>query len=231
MNKYIFLAGIFIFSAFKVFSQPAAPETDVQFWNDASIAVPVVKKKNKQGKDVVKIGFFLTGSLRAGENVSRFIDERVGVGVDFYINQYVTLTPNYFYRAGQPDKNRKEYEHRVRFDVTIGKSWSRFSVRDRNRIEYRIRNPNTDSVRYRNKLQVNVPVKRNKKEIFTPFVATEPFYDFRAHKWTRNEFSAGISRKINDNLTTDFYYLLQNNRGSVLRVVNAFGVNLKFKIN
>jgi hypothetical protein len=231
MNKYVFLAGIFIFSAFNVFSQTAAPETDVQFWSDTSVAVPLVKKKNKQEKDVEKIGFFLTGAFRAGGNVSRPIDKRIGFGFDFFVNQYFRFTPSYFYRAGQPDKFKKEYEHRVRFDFNLGKKWSRFSLSDRSRIEYRIRNSTADSVRYRNKLQLNIPVKKNNEEIFTPFVATEPFYDFRARKWTRNEFSVGVNRKINNNLSADFFYLLQNNRGSGLRIVNAFGVNLKFKID
>jgi hypothetical protein len=230
MLKYIIFVFIFIFSACAVFSQTAAPESDFQFWNDTTVAFPVITKKDKQNKEIEKIGFFLTGTLRFGGNVSRLADKRIGFGFDFFVNENVTLTPSYIYRAAEPVRNRKEYEHRARFDVSLGKSWSRYSIRDRNRIEYRIRNSTADSVRYRNKFQLSVPIKKQNETILTPFVSTEPFYDFRQRVWTRNEFSAGVSRKINDNLTTDFFYLLQNNRGSTLRTINAFGVNLKFKI-
>lgn len=231
MNNYFLLAGIIIFSVINGFSQIALPETDVQLWNDTSVAVPLVKKIDGKGKEIEKISFFFTGSLRAGKNVSRLIDERVGFGFDFFVNRHIAIAPSYIYRAGQPYQNRKEYEHRVRFDLSLGKSWSRFSIRDRNRLEYRIRNSSANSARYRNKFQINIPIKKDKKEILTPFAATEPFYDFRERKWTRNEFSAGVSRKINDNLTAEFFYLRQNNRGNILRVLNAFGVNLKFKID
>jgi hypothetical protein len=231
MNKYFLCAGFFIISAFKGFPQTAPPETEVQFWSDTTVAVPLVKRKDEQGKDVEKVGFFLTGTFRAGGNVSRPIDERIGFGFDFFVNKSVTFTPSYVYRAVQPDKNRKEYEHRIRFDFSLGKSWSRFSVSDRSRIEYRIRNSSADSVRYRNKFQLNVPVKKKDREIFTPFVAVEPYYDFLERQWTRNEFSFGIHRKINGTLSAEFFYLLQNNRGNGLRVVNAFGVKLKFNID
>lgn len=232
MIKYIFLIGLFIFSCAESFSQTAAPpKDDVQFWSETSVSFPLLKKTDEKGKQSEKIGFFLNGTLRFGGNVSRLADKRIGFGFDFFVHKNITLSTSYFYRAAEPYRNRKEFEHRVRFDVSLGKSWSRFSIRDRNRIEYRIRNSTADSVRYRNKFQLNVPVTKRQKTILTPFVATEPFYDFRQRAWTRNEFSAGVSRKINDNLTADFFYLLQNNRGNVLRTINVFGVNLKVKVD
>lgn len=227
MKKFFFslFAATFLFSV-ESFSQ-TPPERDFQSWNDIQISFPLIKDE----KQVEKLSFFVSGTLRIGRNVSRFADERIGAGFDIFVNKYVGLSPSYFYRAGQPFAGRKEYEHRLRFDVNLEKKWSSFSIRDRNRVEYRIRNSRSDSVRYRNRIQLRIAVKRDGKEIFTPFVATEPFYDFQVKQWTRNEFSAGISRKLSSNASGDFYYMLQSNRGNVLKTINIIGVSLKFKVD
>lgn len=231
MKKFFFslFAAVILFSL-KNFSQ-TPPEKDFQSWNDIQISFPLIKIKDKNDKEVEKLSFFVSGALRFRQNISRFADERIGAGFDIYVNKYVSLSPSYFYRAGQPFAGRKEYEHRLRFDVNLEKKWSAFSIRDRNRIEYRIRNSRSDSVRYRNRIQLRVPVKSEGEEIFTPFVGTEPFYDFQEKAWTRNEFSAGISRKFSSNASGDFYYLLQSNRGNVLKTINVIGVSLKLKVD
>lgn len=231
MRKFFicFFAAVILFST-DVFSQKA-PKRDFQFWNDTQVSFPLIKTKNKNNKEIEKLSFFVSGTLRVGRNISHFVDERIGAGFDIYINKYVSLTPSYLYRAGQPFAGRKEYEHRLRFDASLEKKWTDFSIKDRNRIEYRIRNSRPDSVRYRNKIQLKIPVKNDGKEIFAPFIATEPFYDFQAKHWTRNEFSAGISKKFTPNASADFFYLLQINRGNAFKTVNVIGVNLKFKVD
>lgn len=230
MLKFYFFFAILLFSI-PVFSQTAPPTEDVQFWSDAQILFPLIKDTDKNGKEFDRLTVFFTGTFRAGGNFSRPVDERAGFGFGYRINKYVNVSPNYLYRAGQPYGNRREYEHRVRFDVSLEKKWKTFSISDRNRVEYRIRNSSRDSVRYRNKIQLKIPVTKDKKELFAPFVATEPFYDFRAKAWTRNEFSAGISKKLTSSASADFYYLLQSNRGNVLRTINAFGVNFKYRFD
>lgn len=215
-----------------VYSQRVTPPNDdVQIWNDVQISFPLVKAKDKKGKEFERLSFALLGTLRVGRNVTRPVDERAGFAFDYTINKYFSFTPSYIYRAAQPFRGRKEYEHRVRFDLSAEKKWKNFSLKDRNRVEYRIRNSRPDSVRYRNKIQLKVPVKNDGKEIFAPFVATEPFYDFREKEFTRNEFSAGISKKFNGNVSADFYYLWQRNRGIVLRNVNALGISFKIKVD
>ena len=232
MKKINFLGFLFfLFFSFTAYSQTTPPEDDVQFWNDTQVIFPLIKSKDSKGKEFDRLTFSLLGTLRVGRNVSRPVDERVGVGFDYTVNKYITLSPSYIYRAGQPYRGRKEYEHRVRFDLSLEKKWSYFSIKDRNRVEYRIRNSRGDSVRYRNKIQLKIPVKQNDKEIFAPFVADEPYYDFRENAWTRNELSAGISKKFNNNVSADFFYLWQRNRGNAFKNVNAFGVNLKFKVD
>lgn len=227
MKNLTFLTILFLVFTFSVSSQNTVRTEDTQFWTDVSIAFPLVKRKDKSEK----ITFQLLGTFRAGRNLTRAIDERLGFGFDFNVNKYLTLTPSYIYRFGQPVSGGKEFEHRLRFDATLGKKFTKFSIKDRNRVEYRIRNSRPDSVRYRNRFTVSIPVKKNKKEIFAPFVATEPFYDFRDKKWSRNELSFGIAKKFNDAFSADFYYLWQRNFGPRLKNLNVIGINLKFKIN
>jgi hypothetical protein len=222
---------IIIFCAISAASQTAPPESDFQFWNETQIAIPIVKSEDKNKKEFDRVSLFFSGTLRFGRNYTRFVDERIGFGFDFKINKYLTLTPSYLYRAAQPYQNRKEFENRFRFAATLENKWTRVSVRDRNLIEYRSRNSRADSVRYRNKLQFNFPIHKNKKEIFAPLVADEVFYDFHDKAWTRNELTLGINKKFTSDFSADFFYLYQRNRGNVLRDVNAFGINLKFRID
>lgn len=232
MKKINFLPVIFIlFFISAANSQIAPPENDVQFWNDTQVSFPLIKSKDSKGKEFDRFSFSLLGTFRAGKNISRPIDERIGFGFDYTINQYASFSPSYIYRAGQPVVGRKEFEHRVRFDLNLEKKWKKFSIRDRNRVEYRIRHSRSDTVRYRNRFQFRVPVKKNDKEIFTAFVGTEPFYDLSSKTWFRNEISAGISQKLTGSASADFFYIWQRNRGNVLKNVNVIGVNLKFTVD
>ena len=228
MNKLLILFAIFIFSSVPFHAQTPAPESDFQVWNDTQIAIPLVKSKDKKTE---RVSLVLYTTFRTGENSTRFIDERFGVGFDFRVNKYLTLTPSVIYRAGQPVTGGREYETRLRFDVGLEKKFNKFSIKDRNRIEQRFRNSRSDSTRYRNKFQVTVPVMSGKEELFAPYIAIEPFYEFQSKRWTRNETTFGISKKFNKTLTAEFFYLLQNNRGNTLRYVNVAGINLKFKID
>jgi hypothetical protein len=229
--KFQILVCLIIFGAISAVAQTTPPESDFQFWNETQIIVPLIKSKDKKGKDFERVSLFLSGTLRFGRNYTRFVDERIGFGFDFKITKLLTLTPSYLYRAAQPYQNRKEFESRFRFAASVENKWTRVSVRDRNLIEYRMRNSRADSVRYRNKLQFNFPIHRAKKEIFAPFVADEIYYDFHEKAWTRNELTLGVNRKFTPDFSADFFYLNQRNRGNVLKTVNALGVNFKIKID
>lgn len=203
------------------------PERDTQIWSDVNVTVPIIKKADKKTS---RVSLVLSGTLRFGRNVSRQVDERISAGFEFRVNRYLTFTPAYLYRADQPYAGHREWESRIRLDVGLERQFKGFSIKDRNRIEHRFRNGRSDSTRYRNKILISVPVKRDGKELFAPFVADEPYLEFQSKKFTRNEFSAGISKKFTSAVSADFFYMLQNNRGNVLKYINAFGITLKIKI-
>lgn len=229
--KKLILAFI-AFTAFSAAVHGQEPnEGDIQVWNETKVYFPSITKTDKDGNKKKVITPFVMGTLRIGQDVRHFVSERIGFGFDVPINKYFKFTPSYYYIAEQPIKNAKSFEHRLRFEVTGEKKWKTFSISDRNRVEYRIRHSRGDSVRYRNKFKLKVPVKNEGKEMFSVFAATEPFYDFRAKEFSRNELSGGIEKKFTKNASAEFFYMLQNNTGSRLRNVNIVGVNLKFTID
>ncbi|MCU0238290.1 MAG: DUF2490 domain-containing protein [Pyrinomonadaceae bacterium] len=228
--KLLFFSLILLSATF-TFAQTNFPKTDTQFWNDITISKTLIKAKDKKGKEFDKISIFFTGNLRFGNKLKSLVDERIGLGFDFKVNKYLTLSPSYLYRSNKATLVRRDYESRFRLAVTLEKKWTKISLKDKNLIEYRLKNSRSDSVRYRNKATLAFPILKDKKELFAPFIADEVFYDFRDKHWTRNEFSAGITRKFTKNFSADFYYLRQDNRSGFPKSVNAFGINWKIKLD
>lgn len=207
------------------------PDRDFQIWNETTLQFPIIKREDKAGKSFDKLSLLVFGNLRLGQNRLYPVDVRIGAGFDYKFNQNVSFTPTYLYRRGEPLRNVKEFEHRIRFDLTVGNKWKNFSIRDRNRVEYRVRNSRPNSVRYRNRLTFAVPIKMGGKELFSPFVADEIYYDFSAKKITTNEFTAGITRQINKDTTADIYYLRRDILFLQGLAFNGIAVNLKFRID
>jgi len=190
----------FVLTALVVTAQAQlAPHTDTQFWNDVQIAIALNER----------VDFNLLGTLRVGRHISNFVDERVGVGFTFKINKHLTLAPNYLFIGMQPVANRKSFEHRITVPLTVRFPLGKFTLSDRNQFERRIRHPQVDATRYRNRLQVEHPIKLAGLKL-QGFAADEVFYDWSVHDWVRNRFSVGVSRKFNRHLTLDLYYLRQN---------------------
>lgn len=206
-------------------------DTDFQVWNETTLVVPVVKVKDKDGKESDKLSLLFLGTLRLGQNRLFPVDGRAGVGFDLKLNHYWSFTPTYVYRRGEPVRNAKEYEHRLRFDLSVGNKWKHFSIKDRNRLEYRIRHGRDDSVRYRNRITFAFPVKYKQKEIFSPFISEEVYYDITAKEFSTNEIQAGISRKLSNNVSADIFYIRRDNRSGAIRHINGIGTNIKIRID
>ena len=225
-----FITLFFLVSAGVVAGQSTVPETDFQVWHETQFVLPVVKSKDDKGKSFDRLSLLLITSLRLGQNRLAPVDERVGGGFDLVLNKNFNFSPTYLYIAGQPGRGRREFEHRVRFDVTFNHKFKHFSIKDRNRVEYRARHSRADSVRYRNRFTLSVPIDRDGKELFTPFIADEPYYDFTAKQWSRNDFSPGIAKKFTDKLSGELFYVWRHNRTGAPRDVHAVGFNLKVKV-
>jgi hypothetical protein len=193
--------------------------TDNQIWSDVQVAIPMTKD----------IDFNILGTFRLGRDISRPVDERLGLGFTFRFGQHVQIAPNYLYIATQPVRNRRGWESRLSLPVTLRFDVEKFRFSDRNLFERRIRNPGISSTRYRNRLQVEHAVGPSKFGL-SLFVADEVFYDWSIDRWVRNRFSVGASKVFNKHFTQDVYYLRQNDGVSVPGDVNAIGTTLRFKL-
>ena len=193
--------------------------TDTQFWSDVQVAVPMTKD----------IDFNVLGTLRVGRDISRPVDERLGMGFTFRFGQHVQIAPNYLYIGTQPVRNRKGWESRLSLPVTLRFNVDKFRISDRNLFERRFRRPGINSTRYRNRLQVDHAVGPDKLNL-SLFVADEVFYDWSLNRWPRNRFAVGGTRVFNKHFTQDIYYLRQNDGVSIPGDLHVIGTTLRVKL-
>jgi hypothetical protein len=193
-------------------SRSPAPHADTQSWNDIQFTVPLNKE----------VDMILLGTLRIGRNVTHPVDERIGVNFKFNAGKYLTLTPGCLYIRMQPVAGRNDRENRLSFAATPRIPFKRFTLTDRNLFERRIRNPQVDATRYRNRLQIDIPLKPQNSE-WVLFASDEVFYDWSVNDWVRNRFAVGVKKTFNKKFAVDFYYLRQNDGRSRPGDLNVIG--------
>ena len=210
------------------------PTDDTQFWSDVQIVTKLVKDEKK--RDVVSL--VLGGVFRLGRDISRPVDERAAVGIDFNLrklakNFNLKLTPGYLYQAAQPFEGRKTYEHRLIFSATPEYTYNKFKFKDRNQFERRLRNSQPDSTRYRNRFEIEYAFKREENELFRGYMADEFFYDWSVTDWVRNRFSVGVRKDLDKakHFMVDFYYLRQNDARAHPGDLHVIGSLLKITVN
>ena len=216
----LFLCALLTSFASTVLAQSVVPlETDVQEWNDVQLAVPVTKD----------IDFNVLGTVRIGRDLSRPVDERIGVGFTFRAGEYLSFAPSYLHVGTQPFEGRKVWESRLSFPATLRFQANKFRFSDRNLFERRYRHPGTPSNRYRNRFQIEHPIGRDAIKL-SVFAADEVFYDWSVDRWVRNRFSAGMAKALNSNVTLDVYYLRQNDGVSRPGDLHVIGTTWRIRL-
>jgi len=178
--------------------QTTASNADWQFWPEVDFSIKLSQRVSVLGM----------GTLHFGKNVSDLNEEQTGVGFNFNLNKYFSLSPAYRYSSDQPPGKSHTREHRFFLDFTVRAPFTNgFVLSDRNRIEFRRIN-GIESHRYRNKLQIERSFTVADRKV-TPYLASEAFYDDRYHIWNRNRIYAGVRVPLNPHLTLDPYFLEQ----------------------
>ncbi len=206
-------------SSLRAQSAASAPRRDTQIWNDLQIALPVSDR----------VDLNLLGTLRLGQHVTRPVDERVGAGLTLRMDKYLTLAPTYLYSSTQPAPGHNSYEHRLTIPATVRFTIGKFTFSDRNQFERRIRHPQVDATRYRNRLQIEHPIKPGGLKLQL-FAFDEVFYDWSVHDWVRNRFALGASRRFNRHFTLDLYYLRQNDGRTNLGDLYVLGAVYRIRL-
>lgn len=203
----------------RVQAQSAKPvRKDTQVWSEVQFSVPLSKQ----------VDYVMSGTLRLGRNVSRPVDERIGVGFSFKAGRYLTLFPGYAYIRTQPTKGKNNSEDRLYFAATLHAPVGKFTLSDRSQFERRYRHAQGVSTRYRNRLQIEHPFKLG-ETLLNWFIADEVFYDWSFNDWVRNRFTIGVGRKFNKHFAGDLYYLRQNDGHSSPGDIHVIGTTFRFR--
>lgn len=93
-------------------AQSTVPKSDTQSWTDVQFTIPLNKKAE----------FVIIGTLRIGDNVADFVDQRHGVRFNYQIQKYVTLQTSYFHRDAKPPNGRHEREERLMLGAKLSRA-------------------------------------------------------------------------------------------------------------
>lgn len=214
-HKIGFSAVIFLISVF-IFDQTAKGDSRWEYWTSFCVSESV--------NDNLTINF--SPELRYRGGASGHYYTHFDMGLDWKVNNWLVLGS--YYRHVEEKKNDEwEIEKRPHFNATVKGRLFGLDISNRGRLEYRIKDNDDESFRYRNKLTVKLS-KMTEFEI-QPYVADEPFYDFDADEFNKNRLYAGFNLNIYKKLKADVYYILESQRrDSHWSEINIFGINFKY---
>jgi hypothetical protein len=194
----ILLALFFIPQVARGQSKSQYPRTDFQGWSDIIAIHPIHET----------VQFMANGGLRVSEDAGHLVYRRVGAGLVWKVNEYLTLSPYYNFYDTDSSPARESRENRIAVAATAGGSLGRWDIRDRNLFERRFL-IGGQSWRYRNRLEVahDVTMGHNRLRLF---VWDEVFYDSVPRAWARNRAAIGGSKELSRRLSVDLYYVWQN---------------------
>jgi hypothetical protein len=224
MKKLNIIIGIIFIFSVTVFAQTP---TEGQLWTNTDFVFGLKKGKDANGKEFDKISLVLGGILRFGNNVSRKVDERIYATLDFRVNKFLNITTGYLHQKSTPFKTTHNEESRFVLAGILNKRTKNFNFRFREQYEYKFRNGRANTQNFRELIQLNYYLKHNKKDLFSPFIGNEFYYDTLSKSWNRNEFRAGITRNFSKKVSADFYYIRLDSKTVN---GNGLGLALKFKL-
>jgi hypothetical protein len=207
-----FLLAFFLIAQFaRGQSQSQFPRNDVQGWVDMVATHPLREK----------VQLTLNGGLRVSDDAGHLVYRRVGVGLDWKVSKYLTLSPYYNFYDTDSSPLRESRENRTALAATAGLPLGRWTIQDRNLYERRFL-IGEQTWRYRNRLEVarNVRLAHSRLRLF---VWDEVFYDSVPRAWARNRAAIGGSKALSRRLTVDLYYVRQNDSHARPGDVNAIG--------
>jgi hypothetical protein len=198
---------------------PPLPPDDTQIWNETQISIPLHDKADLVILQFVRLGF--EESFRS--------DTRTGAGIQIKLNKYYTVQPTYVYQYARPGDGRKSYSHRLYVDNNVKVPLGKVTLPNRVRVERVVRHGGSDRWNFRFRPGVEVPIEVGGQKL-SLFANNEIFYDTGPRAWTRNRFIGGVSKKLSDRFTADFWYMHQNDGFSTPGDIQAFGTTFKIKL-
>lgn len=215
MKKIIAVANLILFLLTPIPFSWAFDNGDFQYWNTESIEVKFAKSWKIK----------LDEEFRFGGNAGDLYYTHADVGVAYSVNDYLELGANYRQIFQKKDKDW-DPTYQPHFNGTLKLNWQGFILKDRNRFEYRIRETDSASWRYRNRLSLDLPYKWTPLKI-QPYFSDEIFYDFEASEMNKNRVYVGVKMVFLKNLNGELYYMRESTKTKKWKEVNVLGTTLK----
>ena len=215
MKKFILaIIGLTLLLTAKVY---AYDDGDFQVWNTDVEELKV--------NDKTKIA--LEEEFRWGDNANEFYYHHYDIGVFYNLEKWLNIAGGYRH-VYELKKGKFKIENEPYLTATFLGELKGFKFDDRNRLEYRHFDYQTDSWRYRNKLTVKFPWKITKMEI-QPYLSDEIFIGFGTiNQFNENRFSSGLSFNLTKNIKAEVYYMLRCTKGTDMWIdINVLGTKLK----
>jgi len=180
----------------------AGDDGDWEFWSDNSVVWGV--SENWEAK--------ITAELKFQDDMSDYYYHHIDGGLSRKLTEWFKLGFNYRYIESDSSSGWN-YENRVHVNGQFYWQWGDYSFFDRNRLEYRDREANENTWRYRNKLTMRPPLKWTKFEI-QPYVAGEVLYSTNVSSWDQYRLMAGLGSRPTDLFRISLYYMFISKENS-----------------
>ena len=169
----------------------------------------------------------LEEEFRQADNANEFYYHHYDVGFFYNLKEYLSVGGGYRHVL-ELKKGKFKLENEPYVTATLLWDLKGFKFEDRNRMEYRHFDYQTDSWRYRNKVIVKLPWKFTKLEI-QPYLSDEIFIGFsKINELNQNRFSSGLGMNLTNNLKAEIYYMLQSTKSSDKWVdANVLGTKIR----
>ena len=173
---------------------------DFQIWNT-----------DYQNVDVTRdVKLTMEQEFRFGENASEFYYQHYEWGAVFGFDKMLDIALCYRlvfdkYKHKWREEDQPSVNATLKFDL-----W-RLKLDDRNRIEYRHFRFKEDSVRYRNKFGIKLPLDFLKIKV-SPYASDEIFITSDSTGFNENRFSSGLEFGLTKYVKADIYYMFKSNK-------------------
>jgi len=218
-RKLKFIVAVLV--SFSICPTYAYDNHDFQVWNTDGEEV----KLNKSSKLMFEQEF------RWGDNTSEFYYQHYDEGYLYLLNKYFNFGGGLRYiKEKKTDKFRDETEPYL----VVFTYWNPagFNLSNRIRIEYRYFDYQTDSWRFRNKLDIKFPWKFTRFQI-QPMLSDEVFFKFNGIDLNENRLYGGFAFTLTKNLKGELCYIFRSTKNPNICTwndTNVLSVKLKLAL-
>jgi hypothetical protein len=213
MRKTLFLLfGSALILSSKVY---AYDDGDFQVWNTNAEECKITDKSK----------ITLEEEFRWADNANIFYYHHYDLGFSYVLKKYLSVGGGYRH-VYELKRGKFKPENEPYLTATFSCDFLGFKFEDRNRLEYRHFDYQTDSWRYRSKFTIKLPWKLASIQ---PYVADEIFVGFAGIKeLNQNRFSSGLGINLTRNVKGEIYYMLQSSKSAGNWVdANILGTKIK----